>query len=296
MSFVMLLQSSSSAEASRPISFFDGCRRLSTVELPETLEVISTAAFSECVLLTEILADTSGITHVGTGAFAGCRELTTVIFGSEDTQIASGAYYGCDAITQIVIPEGVTFIGASAFANCVSLESITFPDTVEYIDSGAFVSCARLVQITLPSSLLSIGDGAFSQCSRLVSIEIPDSVVYVGSGAFSGTRWLRNADEEFLVVGDGVLVQYTGNSANITIPETVKRIHDYLFADVTAEISTITIPSSVEYISKEAFAKRVSSSDSSSYEMRYFTIIGRKGSYAEAYADHEYYTFRELGT
>ena len=91
------------------------------------------------------------------------------------------------------------------------------------------------------------------------------------------------------------MVRYNGNSANIVIPETVKRIPDYRFADVTAEISTITIPSSVKYISKEAFAKLVSSSDSASYQMRYLTIIGRKGFYAETFADHEYYTVRELG-
>ena len=283
-----------------PVSFFDGCKKLTYVDLPDTLEVISTGAFSDCVLLTSVLKESQSVKHVAATAFAGCRALEGVIIGTEDTEIGAGTYYGCDAITEVVIPDSIKMIGASAFASCVSLQSVTLPDSIEHIDSGAFASCAKLITLSLPTALKTIGDGAFSRCSRLIQIDIPKSVVYVGADTFSGTRWLRNIDDEFVVVGDGVLTAYTGDSANITIPETVKRIPDYRFASVTTEISTVTIPSSVEYISKEAFAKLVSSTDSSgnstsSYQLRYLTIIARKGTYAETFANHEYYTFRELG-
>ena len=56
-----------------PVSFFDGCKKLAYVDLPDTLEVISTGAFSYCVLLTSVLRDSQSVKHVAATAFAGCR-------------------------------------------------------------------------------------------------------------------------------------------------------------------------------------------------------------------------------
>ena len=97
-------------------------------------------------------------------------------------------------------------------------------------------------------------------------------------------------------VGDGILMQYNGTAANIVIPSTVKRIPDHRFATLKTEPTSFTIPESVEFIGKEAFAKMVSSTDTSgnvtySYQIRYIKLIGTKGSYAETFANHEYYTF-----
>ncbi len=282
-----------------PVSFFDGCQKLSVVMLPETVEVISTGAFTECVQLKTIPL-LKPVRHVAMGAFTGCRNLETLVIGTEDTEIATGTFYGCESLTEIVIPEGITSIGSSAFAECVSLTSVSFPSTLERIDMAAFSGCNKLVRAEFPASMTTIGDSAFYGCSKLIKIEIPKSVVYVGENAFYGTNWLKSrATEEFIVVGDGILLQYNGNARDIVIPDTVKRIPSYRFATLKTEPTSFTIPSTVEFIAKDAFAVKILTEDASgeetyAYRMRYVKIIGRKGTYAETFANHEYYTFEAI--
>jgi hypothetical protein len=194
-------------------------------------------------------------------------------------------------LTDVVILEGITTIGASAFANCVYLTSVTFPSTLQYIDAGAFAVCQKLSRIDIPDSVRAIGNNAFYNCTKLSKANVADSVVYVGENVFAGTSWLKAQNDEFVVVGDGVLIQYNGNAKNIIIPDTVKRIPAYRFATLKTEPESFTIPSTVEYISTDAFSALVEKSSSSYYEKRYVKIIARKGTYAEQFANHEYYTF-----
>ena len=240
------------------------------------------------------------VKHVAAGAFTGCRKLTNLVIGTEDTEIGTGTFYGCESLTEITIPEGIRVIGTSAFSDCVSLTSVSLPSTLETIDSAAFLGCAKIARMELPSSVKILGDSVFSGCQKLVKIEIPSSVIFVGEDAFKGTSWLRSkASEDFIVVGDGVLVQYNGNAKNIVIPDTVKRIPAYRFATLKTEPESFTIPSTVEYIAKEAFAALVekqgdSDEESYAYRMRYVKIIVRKGTYAETFANHEYYIFEAI--
>ena len=285
-----------------PASTFDSCTKLASVSLPETLEAISSNAFAACARLTKILEDGRTVKHVGSGAFYGCRGLTELIIGTEDTEIGTGTFYQCDGLTEITIPEGIVFIGYSAFADCAGLTNVSFPSTLEYIENAAFLSCVNLNNVTLPNSLLAIGDSAFSGCAKLRQLTIPKSVIYVGADAFLSTPWLRNqTDKEFIVVGDGLLMQYTGMGAEtITIPETVKRIHDLTFAEVYTIPSSYIIPSSVEYIAFHAFAQQNTEVDTYgnepvTYTIPQVTLIGREGTIVEKFSRYEYYTFRELG-
>ena len=256
--------------------------------------VISIGSFAGCSQLKEISL-VHPVKHVAPGAFTNCISLKNIVVGTEDKEIGAGTFYGCESLEQIVIPEGIVSIEASAFADCVYLTSVTLPSTLENIASQAFAGCQKLPRISLPEALDMIGVGAFSGCSKLTKIDIPDNVVDIGRNAFSGTNWLKaQSDETFVVAGDGVLVQYNGNAENIVIPETVKRIPAYRFASLSTEPKSFTLPSSVQYISADAFSKRVDKSDSYYYEKRYVTIIGREGTYAETFANHEYYTFEAI--
>jgi hypothetical protein len=169
------------------------------------------------------------------------------------------------------------------------------PSTLEYIDGAAFAACGKLTSVDIPDTVLAIGNNAFNSCTKLSRVEISDKLVYVGDNAFANTNWLKaQSKEEFVVIGDGILLQYNGNAKNIVIPDTVKRIPAYRFASLTEEPESFTIPSTVEYISVDAFAKLIETSDSAYYDRRYVTIIARKGTYAETFADHEYYTFKVI--
>ena len=136
-------------------------------------------------------------------------------------------------MTNYDISENIKTIGRLAFAES-GLKSIVIPDNVTEIEYGAFLSCTNLAEVT-----------------------VPDTVTEIGTKAFEGTAWLNNwkkggSDDDFLIVGDGILLAYKGNEAHVEIPDGVKQIGSEVFKGHT-EILDVAVPASVNKICAEAF-------------------------------------------
>ena len=82
-----------------------------------------------------------GVTTIGEGAFAGCRNLTSVTIPAGVTTIGEWAFYQCSNLTSVTIPPSVTTIGKGAFSGCKSLTSVTIPPSVKTIGEEAFTGC-----------------------------------------------------------------------------------------------------------------------------------------------------------
>ena len=82
----------------------------------------------------------------------------------------------------------------------------------------------------IPDGVTSIGYAAFYHCDQLEKVEIPDSVNEIKEHAFENTPWLNdfmeNGSQDFLIVGDGVLLAYRGTEKQITLPDEVKTVAD----------------------------------------------------------------------
>ena len=150
--------------------------------------------------------------------------------------IIQRAYYKQNNLTNYTISEKIKEIGRLSFAQS-GLQSIEIPSNVTTIDYGAFYGCQDLKEVT-----------------------IPDSVISIGTKAFADTPWLDNwldgtskgSEDDFLIVGDHILLAYRGNSAKVEIPEGVKQIGSEAFKN-HQELTQITIPESVSKIGADAF-------------------------------------------
>lgn len=107
-------------EGLKTVAGFRGCSSLSNVTLPNSIERIEDASFSDNDSLTEVTVG-GNITYWGSGAFA-----------------------WCDNLKKVTLKEGITTIGNSAFIGCTSLESIEIPSSVINIEYAAFNQCASL--------------------------------------------------------------------------------------------------------------------------------------------------------
>ena len=217
------------------------------------------------------------ITDCDTSA-SGAILIPSEINGKKVTSIRTGAFSGCKYLTSIAIPESVTSIGEGAFERCSSLTLITIPDSVTNIESFTFSNCTSLTSITIHESVTSIGVRAFSNCTSLTSITIPDSVTSIESFAFDGTALYNdssNWDNGILYIGKHLIkcdTSYSGECvikpgtltiageafynctflASITIPDSVTSIGDDAFCMCTS-LTSITIPDSVTSIGDYAF-------------------------------------------
>lgn len=148
-----------------------------------------------------------------------------------DTIIADQAYYN-DERTSIDIPDTITEIGDFAFAR------------------------SALTDAVLPEGVIRIGYAAFYHCDGLTNVVIPSTVTEIEPSAFANTAWLQNweqgAGDDFLIVGDGILLDYRGNDSVAAIPDGVKTIGAGAFASHTG-ITKVIIPDSVETIGEGAF-------------------------------------------
>jgi hypothetical protein len=145
----------------------------------------------------------------------------------------------------------VTEIGANAFANNTKITSVHIPNSVKVIGIGAFQNCPSLTSVSIPSSVTEIGYYAFLKCTNLSAITIPSSVKSIGYSAFQSTKWLSAQKNEFVIVGDGILIKYNGKGGNVVIPNTVKKITNAFYFNSNAV--SVTIPSSVTYVDIYAF-------------------------------------------
>ena len=111
-----------------------------------------------------------GVTSIGVGAFAWCKNLKEIRIPDSVTSIGHSAFYGCESLKEIHIPEGVTSIGNDAFCGCKSLTEIHIPDSVTSIGNYAFYGCESLKEIHIPEGVTGIGNDAFFRCKSLTEI------------------------------------------------------------------------------------------------------------------------------
>ena len=110
----------------------------------------------------------STVTVIQANAFAGCENLTKVLY-LEDKEEDNGALNAVSVITS-----QVRKIEDNAFKGCKSLATIfDFSSTLTDIGSNAFDGCTSLTSVTIPSTVTSMGAGAFANCSSTLEIILP---------------------------------------------------------------------------------------------------------------------------
>lgn len=220
--------------------------------IPSYVTHIGKGAFFGCRNLTNITI-AEGVTSIGDRAFSYCSNLKGITIADSVTSIGDYAFSSCSSLISISIPDGMTSISEASFYDCTSLASITIPDSVTNISNFAFDRCSSLISITIPEGVTSIGGSAFRGCISLPSITIPDNVTSIGNSTFFGCNSLKT-----ITIPDGL--KSIGRDAfygcrsltSITIPESVTSIGDWAFA-YCSSLTSVTIPASVTSIGNDAF-------------------------------------------
>ena len=100
--------------------------------------------------------------------------------------IGSEAFYGCVNLTSVTLPNTIVNIGFHSFADCHLLEVIDIPASIQQINSNAFSNCYELDHIFIHSTEpFFLWDDAFAECPFIEVIDLPAGMVQINSFAFS---------------------------------------------------------------------------------------------------------------
>lgn len=235
---------------------FRGCTQLREMNLPEGLQRIARFAFCECGSIEKIYIPDSVI-EIGNSAFRGCDMMTKARVPAGVERIGESAFSDCYSLENINIPDRIGSIRKRTFSDCQNLSCVEVPEGITELGDYAFECCSALTSIKLPGTLKKIGRHAFSGCSSLEDISVPSSVKSIGSSAFYDTPLIDAACEEFVIVGDGILVCCKSEEENVTLPMGVKVVGERAFAYME-NIKSVSLPESVEQICDFAFEHCIS--------------------------------------
>ncbi len=242
---------------------FEGCWNMTSISMPNSVEIIDERAFSMCNSLSEVTFSTS-LNSIGDDAFNGC-DFNSLRIPNTVTDIGSRAFAQCHRLTDVQIPESVTKIGDGAFSSNEGLSTIivdsnnpiydsrdncnaiietatntiiaaakntVIPNSVTAIGNHAYERRAELTSFTIPENISVIGDRAFSECWNLTEVNIPNTVTSLGEGAFF----------------------YCSALKDVVIPNSVKGTLEETFC-YCRELQSVTLSNGVSYIRGRAFTE-----------------------------------------
>lgn len=237
-----------------PTNSFFGFQQLTTIRLPRNTEKIGSGAFAGCSNLTMVEWG-SALRVINDFAFCDCSSLNTPL-PKTLTQIGEYSFKQCDSYTQIDLSSSaLTSIGERAFLNCKALASISLPASLRSLGDQCFSGCAALSSISLPQNLRDIGEGCFSYCTALTSVDIKSCPwETLPPYLFDHCTSLISVQvpQSITKVGEGAFY-YCTSLINCTLPESVQSIGDYAFAGCNRIEHMRFLPEGLENIGRWPF-------------------------------------------
>ena len=254
---------------------------LYSITIPINVDEIGTKAFSGCNPTT-VYWNADG-TNLNTTNMSFGNQLEHVYFGDKVKVIHSNLFSNQTKITELYIPSGR--IETAAFRSCSGLQSLSFGIGVTKICRNAFYQCTNISgSLVIPDAIDTIYTGAFDNCTKITSVTIGKNVkqisgfegctgiktVYnfsyksfvphvggVDNPAYYADRVYNNMDRQGdFLFSSNVLIGYTGNATDITLPATYKGaaylIGSAAFLGAT-QLTTITLSDAVATIGSSAF-------------------------------------------
>ncbi|MBQ7337485.1 MAG: leucine-rich repeat protein [Clostridia bacterium] len=209
----------------------------------------------------------AGVLNIGTYAFYGLTNLTSVTIGENVSRIGAYAFYNCSKLPSVVLPASVVIIEDYAFYGCVALTAASSPlaygeITISTVGGGN----ASLMGVLAYASSGTTDSGScgvgvtYAYNTNTKTLEISGSGMMTDYVSSTTTPWQAyRQDVKYILVGDGV--RSIGNYAfadmmnvqAVSIGNAVNTIGASALKNC-AKLTYITLPENVFYVYSGAFS------------------------------------------
>ena len=211
-------------------SSFKNCKKLTEIELPDTVSSIGVSAFSGCVNLASINIP-ENVSAIEYQTFASCSSITELDLPSNITKIGVGAFAGCSSLVKVKLPDNLKTIGEQAFYNCTALKSVNIPEKVTKISYLAFGNCRALEEIYFAATALgdlNSGDYAFNYAgskSNTLKVTVANNVTVIPKYLFYAS-YVKTVEFEEGSVCTAIkdYAFYGTKLTEIVIPDSIQKI------------------------------------------------------------------------
>lgn len=234
-------------------AFFD-CSKLTSVFIPASVSFIEGGPFGRCTNLSAISVSIDnphykseeGSLYYENFELIQCPAAKTSINIVNTLRvIGSGAFAGCSNLSSIILPDSVYSIGDDAFNYCTALMSIILPDSVSYIGSGAFNGCSGLISISSYAiNPPSLGTWVFNDVPKNIPLCVPNESKekYLVAEQWNEFNILVKPDVAGLITGESSVC--AGQNTVVYSVENIDNAVSYIWnlpAGANGESSTNTI-------------------------------------------------------
>ncbi|KAH0791370.1 leucine-rich repeat protein [Histomonas meleagridis] len=230
---------------------FAYCDSLSSISIPNTVEMLGSAVFFSCGQLEKVSLP-SDIETINSFTFTNCYKLKDVTLGNKIQSINQYAFSNT-AITNITIPNSTITIGKYSFISCLSLEDVVIGENIEKIEESAFSHCSKLKSVTIKSvKLYTIEKSAFSVCPSLATVTLDDRLSSIGETTFSKSGLKSIIIPSSLKTIPTKAFEYCTSLESVILNDGLKEIKDEAFTHCES-LMEITIPKTVTSIGINPF-------------------------------------------
>ena len=142
---------------------FRGCKSLTSITLPATVQRIGCGAFFACKSLSSVVLKNENVV-IEPDAFRNC----TALVDENGYVIVNNIFYNyCGDNSHVDIPEGVTNLGQCAFTFAPNVKSITIPTTIKRLPDYVLTLGEKLEDVYIPEEVKDFGKGVFKNCNNI---------------------------------------------------------------------------------------------------------------------------------
>ena len=224
---------------------FYECTNLTSITIPNGVEIIGAAAFASCKSLKKVSVPNS-VVELGHSVFASSGLEKIDLSNTNIVSMGTYSFYECEKLTDATLPNTLIELGEESFGFCEELEKLDLSNTKLKHIEHQFLWCFKLESVKLPPTLTVIGEGLFDGVGEINSIDLSNTkVTTIERDAFNGCSYLTSI--KFTTVGDWAF-QYCGALKELDFSNTkLTTVGDRAFKDCY-NLEKIKFPSTLTTI------------------------------------------------